>query len=87
MTIKRLNRTEYNNTIAAPARACRFQPASNFPADDTGYGFDSNILAMCFIGLAPSMAEKYLSAAEDEIDAALASEPPEPKSVRRTAGN
>ena len=41
VTIHRLNRTEYNNTIRDLVGVADFQPADDFPADDTGYGFDN----------------------------------------------
>src|SRR5438128_6078037 len=37
VTIRRLNRTEYNNTIRGLV-GVRFQPAEDFPSDDVGYG-------------------------------------------------
>jgi hypothetical protein len=84
VTVKRLNRTEYNNTIR-DLLGVSFKPASNFPADDTGYGFD-NIGDV--LSISPLHAEKYLSAAEDVVDAALQPpEPPEPKTVRRNPGD
>ena len=38
VTIRRLNREEYNNTIRDLV-GVRFRPADDFPADDSGYGF------------------------------------------------
>ena len=40
VTIRRLNRTEYNNTIRDLV-GVDFKPADDFPADDVGYGFDN----------------------------------------------
>src|SRR4029079_18194202 len=60
VTIRRLNRAEYNNTIRDLV-GVDFQPASDFPADDSGYGFD-NIGDV--LSLSPVLMEKYLAAAE-----------------------
>lgn len=61
VTIRRLNRAEYNNTIR-DLLALEFQPAEDFPADDVGFGFD-NIGDV--LSLSPLLLEKYLSAAEE----------------------
>jgi hypothetical protein len=47
VTIRRLNRTEYNNTIR-DLIGVHFRPADDFPADDAGYGFDNigDVLSM-----------------------------------------
>ena len=60
VTIRRLNRAEYNNTIRDLV-GVDFQPADDFPADDVGYGFDNigDVLSM-----PPLLLEKYLAAAE-----------------------
>lgn len=60
VTIRRLNRAEYNNTIR-DLFGIDFQPAATFPADDTGYGFDNigDVLT-----LSPVLLERYLEAAE-----------------------
>ncbi|HYL34527.1 MAG TPA: DUF1592 domain-containing protein [Bryobacteraceae bacterium] len=60
VTARRLNRYEYNNTIR-DLLAVDFQPAADFPADDSGYGFD-NIGDV--LSLSPVLMEKYLAAAE-----------------------
>lgn len=60
VTIRRLNRAEYNNTIR-DLFGIDFQPAATFPADDTGYGFD-NIGDV--LSLSPVLLERYLEAAE-----------------------
>src|SRR5947207_10979446 len=59
VTIRRLNRAEYNNTIR-DLMGVTFQPADDFPADDSGYGFD-NIGDV--LSLSPVLLEKYLAAA------------------------
>lgn len=60
VTLRRLNRAEYNNTIRDLV-GVDFHPADDFPADDTGYGFDNigDVLT-----LSPMLLEKYLAAAE-----------------------
>ena len=60
VTIRRLNRTEYNNTIRDLV-GVDFKPAEDFPADDVGYGFD-NIGDV--LSVSPLLLEKYLTAAE-----------------------
>jgi hypothetical protein len=66
VTIRRLNRAEYNNTIRDLV-GVNFQPAGDFPADDAGYGFD-NIGDV--LSLSPVLLEKYLAAAEKVLTAA-----------------
>ena len=56
VTIRRLNRAEYNNTIRDLV-GVDFHPADDFPADDVGYGFD-NIGDV--LSLSPIFVEKYL---------------------------
>lgn len=67
VTIRRLNRTEYNNTVRDLV-GVDFQPAADFPQDDVGYGFDNigDVLSM-----PPILLEKYLAAAENIMDAAV----------------
>jgi mono/diheme cytochrome c family protein len=67
VTIRRLNRNEYNHTIR-DLLGVEFQPAKDFPADDVGYGFDNigDVLSM-----PPILLEKYLSAAQDIVEHAL----------------
>jgi mono/diheme cytochrome c family protein len=68
VTIRRLNRAEYNNTIR-DLLGVDFQPAEDFPADDVGYGFD-NIGDV--LSLPPILLEKYLAAAETIIERVFA---------------
>lgn len=72
VTIHRLNRAEYNNTIRDLV-GVDFHPADDFPSDDVGYGFDNigDVLA-----LPPILLEKYLSAAEKIMDKALVIDDP-----------
>jgi hypothetical protein len=67
VTIRRLNRAEYNNTIRDLV-GVDFQPADDFPADDSGYGFDNigDVLT-----LPPVLFERYLSAAEKVMSLAI----------------
>jgi hypothetical protein len=60
VTLRRLNRAEYKNTIRDLV-GIDFKPADDFPADDVGYGFDNigDVLT-----LSPLLMEKYLAAAE-----------------------
>ncbi|MBT6154369.1 MAG: DUF1592 domain-containing protein [Planctomycetaceae bacterium] len=67
VTIRRLNRTEYNNTIRDLV-GVDFEPAKDFPSDDVGYGFD-NIGDV--LSLPTLLMEKYLDAAEQIADAAI----------------
>jgi hypothetical protein len=69
VTLRRLNRSEYNNTIRDLV-GVDFQPAEDFPADDSGYGFD-NIGDV--LSVPPILVEKYLAAAENVLDAAIVS--------------
>ncbi len=57
---RRLNRTEYNNTVR-DLLGLDLHPADAFPHDDSGYGFD-NIGDV--LSLSPILMEKYLAAAE-----------------------
>lgn len=79
VTIRRLNRTEYNNTIRDLV-GVDFHPADDFPADDVGYGFDhiGDVLSM-----PPILLEKYLTAAEEIVDRAIYVHTPD-KTPRQT---
>ena len=70
--IHRLNRAEYDNTIRDLV-GVDFQPAADFPADDSGYGFD-NIADV--LSMSPLLAEKYLAAAEQVMDKAIVTDNP-----------
>ena len=60
VTTRRLNRTEYNNTIR-DLLGVDLRPADEFPNDDSGYGFD-NIGDV--LSTSPLLVEKQLAAAE-----------------------
>ncbi len=72
VTARRLNRVEYNNTIR-DLLGVDFKPAADFPADDSGYGFD-NIGDV--LSLSPVLMEKYLAAAEKIARKAIVADPP-----------
>ncbi len=67
VTVRRLNRNEYNNTIR-DLLGLDFKPAADFPNDEVGYGFD-NIGDV--LSLPPLLMEKYLDAAEKIADEAI----------------
>lgn len=74
VTLRRLNRVEYNNTIR-DLTGLDFQPAANFPSDDVGYGFD-NIGDV--LSVSPVLMERYLDAASTIAEMALPAELPKP---------
>ncbi|HXI69647.1 MAG TPA: DUF1592 domain-containing protein [Verrucomicrobiae bacterium] len=67
VTIRRLNRVEYQNTIR-DLLGVEFDAPGEFPPDDTGHGFDNigDVLTM-----PPMLLEKYLVAAEKIIGQAV----------------
>jgi hypothetical protein len=71
VTIRRLNRAEYNNTIR-DLIGIDFHPADDFPSDDVGYGFD-NIGDV--LSIPPILMEKYLAASESISEEAIVVEP------------
>ena len=77
VTLHRLNRAEYNNTVRDLLGTTR-TPADDLPADDRGYGFD-NIADL--LTLSPVQLELYQGAAQALIEEALRS--PVIPSVRR----
>lgn len=74
VTLRRLNRVEYNNTVRDLV-GVDFKPADDFPTDDIGYGFD-NIGDV--LSLPPVLLEKYLRAAHRIMDEAVVTGPPDP---------
>jgi hypothetical protein len=68
VTIRRLNRTEYNNTIR-DLIGIDLQLANDFPSDDVGNGFDNmgDVLT-----ISPILLEKYVAAAEVIAEKAFA---------------
>ena len=67
VTLRRLNRVEYRNTIR-DLIGVNYNTEAEFPADDTGYGFDNigDVLT-----LPPMLLEKYLLAANAIIAEAV----------------
>lgn len=67
VTIRRLNREEYDNTIQ-DLLGIQFAPGRDFPNDDVGYGFDTigDVLSV-----SPLLVEKYLDAAEKASQLAI----------------
>ena len=81
VTIRRLNRTEYRNTVR-DLLMVDFDPTESFPADDIGHGFDNigDVLT-----LSPLHLERYLEAAESIAARVIVPNPPKP-GVRHLAG-
>lgn len=73
VTIRRLNKNEYNNTVRDLFGLPDISPADSFPNDEVGYGFD-NIADV--LSIPPILMEKYLEAAENIAEAALLSNVP-----------
>lgn len=67
VTLHRLNRVEYNNTVR-DLLGTSLRPADKFPADDRGYGYD-NIADV--LSLSPLQLELYYSAAQELVQEAL----------------
>ncbi len=67
VTVRRLNRIEYRNTIR-DLIGIDFDTTLAFPPDDTGHGFDNigDVLTM-----SPVMLEKYIDAAKSIVDQAV----------------
>jgi mono/diheme cytochrome c family protein len=82
VTIRRLNREEYRNTIR-DLLGVSFEP-KDFPNDAVGYGFD-NIGDV--LSLAPMLLEKYLAAAEEIVGQAIVADPAPKAATTRIAGN
>jgi hypothetical protein len=79
VTLRRLNRAEYNNTIRDLV-GVDHQPAADFPNDDVGYGFD-NIGDV--LSTTPLLFERYLAAAETILQKVIVvPETVEPKDIR-----
>lgn len=74
VTMRRLNRAEYNATIR-DLIGIDFNPADDFPSDDVGHGFDNigDVLT-----LSPVLMERYLGAAENIMERAIFPNPPKP---------
>ena len=77
VTVRRLNRVEYRNTVR-DLIGVDYDTTSEFPADDTGHGFDNigDVLT-----LSPLLLEKYITAAKAIVSAAV------PMNARTVAEN
>lgn len=82
VTLRRLNRVEYDNTIR-DLFGLDLHPAEDFPADDSGYGFDNNADVL---SISPLLMERYLAAAERIAQAVIAGGQPPPPVVKRIGG-
>ncbi len=80
VTLHRLNRVEYNNTIRDLLGVNDFHPADAFPVDDAGYGFDNN---GDVLSIAPMLMEKYLTAASLSLEKVLFADPVVPAHLQR----
>ncbi|MEY2411290.1 MAG: hypothetical protein QOF48_3960, partial [Verrucomicrobiota bacterium] len=67
VTLRRLNRVEYQNTIR-DLMGYDFKAEEELPPDDTGYGFDNNGDVLT---VSPMLLEKYMQAAERIVTAAV----------------
>ena len=67
VTVRRLNRIEYHNTIH-DLMGIDFNSEAEFPPDDTGHGFDDIGDAL---SISPLLLEKYLQAAEQVANTAI----------------
>ncbi|MCH8921831.1 MAG: DUF1592 domain-containing protein [Planctomycetes bacterium] len=83
VTIRRLNRIEYQNTIR-DLLSVEFNATADFPADDVGYGFD-NIGDV--LSLSPILMEKYLAASERIAGKAITTATAEAAKTVRADGN
>ena len=81
ITARRLNRTEYGNTIRDLV-GLDFDPAEDFPSDDIGHGFDNigDVLT-----LSPVLMERYLAAAETIVQRIFPVDPPKPMDKHTSA--
>lgn len=71
VTARRLNRTEYSNTIR-DLLGVSFNAQNDFPTDDSGHGFDNigDVLT-----ISPMLMERYMGAAETIASRAIGADP------------
>ena len=71
VTARRLNRTEYSNTIR-DLLGVSFNAQNDFPTDDSGHGFDNigDVLT-----ISPMLMERYMAAAETIASRAIGADP------------
>lgn len=82
VTIRRLNRQEYRYTML-DLLGVDYNTEDNFPADDTGYGFDT---IGSVLSISPLLMEKYLLAASEVVEMALPSDPASAIPIRTAPG-
>jgi hypothetical protein len=82
VTIRRLNREEYKNTIR-DLTGVNYEP-EDFPNDEVGYGFD-NIGDV--LSLPPMLMEKYLAAADEIVHKAIVSSTSTKPVTKKLRGN
>ena len=75
VTLRRLNRAEYRNTVR-DLTGVDYDTTAEFPPDDSGYGFDDVGDAM---SVSPMLTEKYLNAARAIVAKAVPDSPPDKK--------
>ncbi len=80
VTLHRLNRAEFNNTIRDLLGVSDFHPADAFPLDDAGYGFDNN---GDVLSIAPMLMEKYLNAGNLTAQKVIFADPVVPAPLQR----
>src|SRR6478735_2821142 len=71
VTVRRLNRIEYRNTVRDLLGA-KFDTLAEFPADDTGHGFDNMADVLT---ISPMLLEKYLDAAQTIVSGVVPTQP------------
>ncbi len=67
VTIRRLNQVEYRNAVR-DLLGVDYDTAANFPADDTGEGFDNN---GDVLSISPLLLEKYVNAAKEIVSSVV----------------
>ncbi len=82
VTIRRLNREEYKNTIRDLV-GVHYEP-EDFPNDEVGYGFD-NIGDV--LSLPPMLMEKYLAAADEIVHKAIVADGPSKPVTKKLRGD
>ena len=74
MTVRRLNRVEYRNTVR-DLLGVDYNTDHEFPPDDTGFGFDNIGDALT---MSPMLMEKYVAAAQTIVAEAVPTAPRKP---------
>src|SRR4051812_20809753 len=82
VTIRRLNKEEYKNTIR-DLMGIAYEP-DDFPNDEVGYGFD-NIGDV--LSLPPMLMEKYMAAADEIVHKAIVLDAPTKPATKRLRGD